>query len=340
MGKIVLPFSLDPLDPKLVVPKPQEEFEESDIIALESCGKLSKTRKRHGYCTPLTITGPRRKVTLYTRGINDNTARFPHIVEAFRDSMIPTDSLCFGELFFADSVSDLKRFGVFTSINKSSVEKAIALQKAVGLAQYMMFSPLVVGRRDVMNVGFLDRWQMMAEWADKRSSIPEVSHVELLKGSFEELKRIVVCDDWEGLVLYAPDGKLSYRLDGNIDKPPRMEGAWKWKPKFEGDFIVRRFGWGSGKNADRMGKLYLSQIDPTTGEEVACGEVASGFSRDKKLEFAKATYPLVVEVEYEARTPSGALTGGLFLRERDDKGVDGCFLPKQLHGLSQKKKKK
>lgn len=311
-----------------------------EISPLECGGNLVKTRKRNGYCVPMTITGSRRRVSLYTRSIVEITARFPRVVERLRDSAIPTDTLSFGELFFVDPRTDIDRYDVFSCFAKSSPERAIALQQELGAAQYMMFSPIVLAGRDITKVALRSRLDIMAEWSDKRKGAPEISFLTPLAGTFKELRAFVVENGWEGLVLYDANGTLSYRLDGDTDRPPRMEGAWKWKPKWEGDFIVRRFGWGSGRNADRMGKLYLSQIDPVTGEEVSCGEVANGFSYDKRFEFARATYPLVVEVEYETRTPNGALTGALYLRTRDDKGMGGCFLPKQLHGLSEKKKKK
>ena len=54
-------------------------------------------------------------------------------------------------------------------------------------------------------------------------------------------------------------------------------------------------------------------------------------------ELRDAALPFAVEVEYKARTASGACTEAKYLRIRDDKGIGGCFLPKQLHGLSKKK---
>lgn len=337
MAHPLAPFSLDPLDPNFVVAKPRQKAPDGRINALDASGKLVKTRKRDGYCGLATITGRRRKVCLYTRGIADTSARFPHLIEALQDSAIPTDSLIPGEMFFR-SGEDVDRLDIFGKLSKSAPERSVALQEELGLADFMVFTPLVVRGRDVSGLSFRERFAMVGEWFDK-SATDYLLCMEALRGTLEELQAKVIAEKWEGLVLYDHDAATEFRLDGATEDPPRPDGAWKWKPIFEDDFIVRKFEFGTGKNADRAGKLFLSQIDPATGIEVACGEVADLGTREEKLALARMTYPFVVQVEFESRTPKGACRIAHLIRVRDDKEIAACVLPEELHGLSRTQKK-
>ncbi len=340
MKKIALPFTLDPLDPKFVLPKPRQKVAEKVIAEIEARGDLIATRKRDGYGGIATITGRKRIVRLYTRGITDTSDRYPRIIEELRDSAIPTDSLIPGEMFLRSRSADIDRLDLFGKLAKSNPERAVMLQEDLGRAEFLLFAPIIVGGKDVSGLRFGDRHDMTTDWFARRMSAGYLKHMTPLVHAVAQLQEIVRLERWEGLVLYDKSASTEYRLDGNEADPPRPLGAWKWKPIFEDDFIVRKFEFGSGKNADRAGKLYLSQIDPTTGIEVACGEVADLGTREEKLALAKMTYPFVVQVEFEARTPKGACRISHLIRVRDDKPLNACVLPEELHGLSQTQKQK
>lgn len=331
-------FSLNPLDKNFVVAKPQTTVSDERICELEACGRLVATRKRDGYCGLATVTGTKRHVRLYTRGIADTSARFPHIIESIRDTAVPTNSLLHGEMFFRGQTGE-DYLDIFSRFSKSNPARAILLQEELGRAEFMVFAPIVANGRDVSVLPFGDRHAMAAEWLDRHPIDASLSPMRAIPSSLENLKSLVHMKGWEGLVLYDKSAPSAYGLDGRTEDPPRPDGCWKWKPIFEDDFIVRKFAWGTGKNADRMGKLFLSQIDPVTGLEVACGEVAGGFSREKKLAFSQMSYPCVIQVQFESRTRSGACRVASFMRIRDDKELAGCVLPADLHGLSQQKKK-
>lgn len=333
-------FSLDPLDPNFVLSKPRQKITEKQIAELEAKGVLIATRKRDGYGGIATITGSRRIARLYTRGIVDTSDRFPRIIEELRDSAIPTDSLIPGEMFLRSRSADVDRLDLFGKLAKSGPERAVMLQEELGRAEFLLFAPLVVGGRDVSGLRFGDRHDMTTDWFTRRVGAGYLKHMTPLTHTVAQLQEIVRLEKWEGLVLYDKSAPTVYRLDGNEADPPRPLGAWKWKPIFEDDFIVRKFEWGTGKNADRAGKLYLSQIDPTTGIEVACGEVADLGTREEKLALAQMEYPFVVQVEFEARTPKGACRISHLIRVRDDKPLNACVLPEDLHGLSRTQQKK
>jgi len=80
-----IPFSLDPLDTRLVLAKPLHKIETAVAHALEAKGHLAITRKRDGHRHPLVVSGNQRSsVRLYTRTMNEVTEKFPHLVRRSR----------------------------------------------------------------------------------------------------------------------------------------------------------------------------------------------------------------------------------------------------------------
>lgn len=323
----ILPFSLDPLDKNFVPAKPKHSVEDRKVYELEQQGDLIITRKRDGYRHLVVVSSSR--VRIYTRGIEDVTALYPHICEDFLRLGLPTGDFLFdGEMLVDNSGRD--EFEMLTRIAKSKPEAAIALQSEAGKAVYMIFDPIIWEGRITSDKPYRERLCMLKSLFgghQNSSHVSSISPVPVLSCSFNEARKQVLREGWEGLVLYDGTKPTAFRLDGRKDQPIRPDGCWKWKPHFEDDFIATRFTYGTGKNKDRMGKLYLAQIDPQTGEMVSCGEVGGGFSDAEREDFAHATYPLVVQVEYQRRFPSGALRHPQFVRLRGDKAPEECIYP-------------
>lgn len=318
-----LPFSLDPLDPKFVPPKPKNSVEESKVTALEKRGDLIITRKRDGYRHLVAIT--KNGVRIYTRGIEDVTARYPHIAGELKGANFPFDVLVDGEMVVDDAGQD--RFEALTKIAKSKPEVAVVLQHELLKTHFMVFDVVVWRGEVVLSRPYGERLKIVSD-NFHFDFVGNISSVPVLSCSFVEAKNLVKRSGWEGLVLYDRTKSSTFRLDGKIEQPPRPEGCWKWKPLREDDFFVERWQKGTGRNKDRMGKLFLLQVDPRIGKKVACGEVGTGFSDEEREALADDTkYPLVVEIAYERRFASGALRFPRFLRIRDDKKPKECILP-------------
>lgn len=318
-----LPFSIDPLDPKFVPPKPKNSVLESKVFALEKKGDLIITRKRDGYRHLVAIT--KKGVRIYTRGIEDVTARYPHIVEELKGANFSSDVLIDGEMVVDDKGKD--RFEALAKIAKSKPEAAVALQQRQLKTHFMVFDVVVWKDEVALSCPYVERLKIVSD-NFHFDFVGNISSVPVLSCSFVEAKKLVKRSGWEGLVLYDRTKSSTFRLDGKIEQPPRPEGCWKWKPLTEDDFFVERWEKGSGKNKNCMGKLYLLQIDSKTGKKVPCGEVGIGFSDEERGALADNTkYPLVVQVAYERRFASGALRFPRFLRIRDDKKPEECILP-------------
>ena len=318
-------LTLHPLDPRFVAPKPEQEAPEGRIGELDALGRLIITRKRDGYGGLVVATNSKKApLELYTRSVAAIGGKFPYLVDALRSIAIPKRTLVMCELYWTDADGN-EDLGVFSRFAKSADPRAALLQSELGSARAMLFTPLVAKGKDVSGVPYRDRSAMIGEWLNKRPH-PLVTPMEHLPYGFDALKDRVVKERWEGLVLYDGDATTGFRIDGEHDRPPRPDGCWKWKPIFEDDFIATKFEPGTGRNTGLAGKIYIAQIDPRTKETVPCGEVPL-HAREHKRFFAEATYPMVVQVEYEIRTPKGALRTAKVLRVRDDKSIGACLLP-------------
>ena len=322
-----LPFSLAPLDPNFVPAKPKNSVEESKVLNLETSGNLIVTRKRNGYCH--LIAGRNSSIKIYTRGIKDVTAKYPHIVQEISLMEIPSPFLLCVEMLFDNCGKD--EFEKFTRIAKSGNSAAVKLQEEIGFAVAMVFGVVVFGGKVVSLETHQERFDLIKNlFAKLDFRTYYIQPVEILGCSFEKAKNLVKEKKWEGLVLYDKTKPSAFRLDGKSNQPPRPEGCWKWKPFKEDDFIVRKWEKGSGKNKNRMGKLYLLQIDSKTEKEINCGEVGIGFTDDEREDFTRKNYPLVVQVKFEERFASGSLRHPVFMRPREDKRPEECMLPVEL----------
>lgn len=328
-------FTLDPLDSRLVLAKPKHSIKESAVKALEEKGNLVITRKRDGYRMLMSIS--KGQVRCYTRGMCETTAHVPRIAEAIKKLDLPSDGVLLdGELLV--SRDDADDIALLTSIVKSDRETAHQLQKQHPVS-YIILNIIMLDHQLLIDRPFNERlnFVQMLFTGNKHFPLPLIHNapvlpIEQLWCDFEASKQRVHREKWEGLVLYDRTKPTEIRLDGNIASPPRPNGCWKWKPLKEDDFIVRRWVYGTKGKAHerRMGKLFLSQIDPRTGKEVSCGEVGGGFTVAMREFFAhEAKYPLVIQVEFDKKFPSNALRNPRFRRTRHDKTPEECVLERE-----------
>ena len=319
-----LPFSLAPLDPNFVMAKPRQKVSDEIIQNLETAGYLINTRKRDGYRHY--IVQPDTDVRIYSRGIEDVTAKYPHIVQEVSSMELPKRTMLDTEILFAKGGND--DIEKFTSIAKSNPAQAIKLQEENGFASAIVFGIIVFDGKLVTALPYQERLDIIHNLFSKLDfRTYYINPVEIIPGSFKKTMALVKKKKWEGIVLYDKTKPTAFSLDGKTAKPIRPEGCWKRKPLDEDDFIVRTWQKGTGRNKNRAGKLFLLQIDSRTGKEVPCGEVGNLTDKMRKYFAEEARYPCVIQASFEMRFSSGALRTARFMRPREDKRPEECILP-------------
>jgi ATP-dependent DNA ligase len=320
-----LPFSLHPLDPKFVGPKPIEQAPLATIEELQAANKLIIERKRNGHCSYTTVGGTDRAVHIYSTGISHLTEKVPSIVEEIRGLNLPRDTMFAGEMFVDfKGYDDLGKFG---GIALSGTENALALQKERRV-QLAAFNIIAHKGKSVIHLPYADRLDLLRELFAKRAS-ESIHVVEQLPLTFKAAQEQVLKNRWEGLVVYSKDAGSEFRVDGIKERPPRPDGCWKWKPRSEGDFVVT--GWIPSTSKTFMGMVKdfeIAQRDPGTGKLVPWGKVGIGITPAERKKYANnSLYPMVWEVEFERRTPNSRLIGACLKRQRFDKEPKECFSP-------------
>lgn len=312
------PFG-DNLPPNFVLYKPTkpEAYDEKDIYALEAVGRLIITRKRDGW--KVFVFKSNDRVEIYTDGKNEITDRFDHLRKAL-EQVLPDQTLLAGEAVInhndQDHFTDVGRM-----LNPNS-EQWREVQKTVGFIRLMFFEAIYATGRLVLDQSYEERLQFLRRISEGAAGY--VIRMPILSMSFDQAKEYARKHGWEGLVLYDKGFRGSYRLDGR--DPQRPKGCYKWKPLYEDDFIVRT--WIRDlKNQKRLKEVVLTQIDPATRQEFYCGKLGS-FNMEMRAKLRKARYPLVMQVIFEGRFPSGAVRNARFDRLRQDKKPRDCVASK------------
>lgn len=318
-------FTFDPLPKGLKIAKPIQdgEYDEEEVYELERNGRLIIEVKDDGWKTLDVKTGGQIKI--YTDGPNLITDRIPHIAKEMRLLKLPDNTFLLSEGRMVVNGGD-DRGKVSSVLNfNTTVEKALAAQKIFKM-WLMVFDVMFWDGRFLLGKPYIERLGLIQKLLAKDGYIrpPEVLNV-----TFDEAKRLVVQNGWEGVVLYDKEFKSSFRLDGG--SPERPDGCYKWKPLFESDFFVREWV-PSEENPKLFKEILLLQIDPKTGKEVDWGKhgVFSKEDREEIQVLLRKKEPVVVQFEFEARTGNNKLTNKRFVCVRYDKKWPDCVMPVKL----------
>lgn len=320
INDLVASFTFDPLPKGFVIAKPKkrETYKEELLYEIEKQGSLVITRKRDGW--KVFAVKYKGKWKLYTDGINEITDRIPHIAEELATLTVPDKTVLAGEATMAISERDnaAKLSGVL-NIN-TAIEKALENQKQSGFVHFSIFDVVFWGGEYRLKYPYFLRLSGVVGQAIDDKHLKFVHRIEPLKVSFDTAKLLVKQNNWEGLVLHNQHVGSSFRLDGG--NPERVDGCWKWKPVYEDDFIATAAIFRPSR-LDQVKEVKIAQIDPKTGKMFDCGKFGA-FTKKVKDFLKKAEYPMVIQLEFELRFPTGKLRHAVFVRFRDDKKPKEC----------------
>jgi len=268
------------------------------------------------------------EVTVYTRSLDDVTARLPEVVAA--TLVLPAnDLIADGEAIALWPDGRPHRFQVTASRFGRSVDVAAALAT----------QPLSVFFFDILHCDGIDL--LDAPTTDRLAAL------DALVPPQHRVDRLVTSDEAAAAAFL--DATLAAGHEGVIAKSPaapylagRRGAGWlKVKPVHTLDLVVLAVEWGSGRRRGKLSNIHLGARDPATGGFLMLGKTFKGMT-DAMLDWQTARFrelavggtdgyvvvlrpEQVVEVAFDGVQGSSRYPGGLALRfarvvrYRDDK---------------------
>jgi DNA ligase 1 len=227
-------------------------------------------------------------VRIFTRSLDDITARLPEVVAVTRT--LSHDQLVLdGEVLSLRGDGRPEAFQVVASRTMSSVDVAAVVQ--TGPLQVFFFDLLHVDGRDLLDAPLSERLGLMRQLLPGTVTVPR----ELCTnpGEAAETFRDAVQRGYEGVVIK------------NLDAPyaaGRRDSAWvKVKPRHTFDLIVTAAEWGHGRRQGWLSNLHLAARDPASGELIMLGKTFKGLT-DELLSWQTARF-----LELEIRRTAGTV---------------------------------
>jgi DNA ligase 1 len=272
------------------------------------------------------------KVTVYTRSLDDVTARLPEVVAATL-ALPVTELIADGEAIALRSDNRPHRFQVTASRFGRSVDVASKKSRAVAA------QPLSVFFFDILHCDGVDL--LDAPTSERLAAldalIPPRHRVDRLATSDPSAAAAFL----EATLAAGHEGVLAKSPDAPYQAGRRGAGWLKVKPVHTLDLVVLAVEWGSGRRRGKLSNIHLGARDPVTGEFIMVGKTFKGMT-DAMLDWQTARFSelavggtedyvvqlcpeQVVEIALDGVQKSTRYPGGLALRfarvvrYRDDK---------------------
>jgi DNA ligase-1 len=268
------------------------------------------------------------EVALYTRSLDDVTARLPEVVDATL-SLPVTSLIADGEAIALRPDGRPHRFQVTASRFGRSVDVAAAR----GAQQLSVFFFDVLHRdgEDLLDLPASERLAALD------AIVPAAHRVDrLITTDADEAGRFL-----DATLAAGHEGVMAKSLAAPYEAGRRGAGWLKVKPVHTLDLVVLAVEWGSGRRTGKLSNIHLGARDPDTGEFVMLGKTFKGMT-DAMLEWQTQRFTeladgstdgyvvglrpeQVVEIAFDGVQGSTRYPGGMalrfarVLRYRDDK---------------------
>ncbi|MFV9633646.1 ATP-dependent DNA ligase [Mycobacterium neumannii] len=250
------------------------------------------------------------EVSIYTRSLDDVTARLPEVADAVL-ALPVTTVIADAEAIALKPDGRPHRFQVTASRFGRSADIA-----AAAAAQ-----PLSVFVFDLLHVDGVDLLEK-----------PSSERIEVLDALVPKLHRVdrLVTDDVERAreflevtLAAGHEGVMAKSLTAPYEAGRRGAGWLKVKPVHTLDLVVLAVEWGSGRRAGKLSNIHLGARDPQTGEFVMLGKTFKGMT-DAMLEWQTARF---LELADGPTDGSGSMAGsaGRVVRLRPEQVVEIAF---------------
>jgi DNA ligase 1 len=276
-------------------------------------------------------------VSIYTRSLDDVTARLPEVVEATL-ALPVKDLIADGEAIALRADGRPHRFQVTASRFGRGGGRGTK-DRSVDIAAARTAQPLSVFFFDILH---LDGVDLLDESTGDRLSaldaiVPETQRVDRLRTSdVDEAQRFL-----ERTLAAGHEGVMAKSPAAPYEAGRRGAGWLKVKPVHTLDLVVLAVEWGSGRRTGKLSNIHLGARDPATGDFVMLGKTFKGMT-DAMLDWQTARFTeladgptdgwvvtvrpeQVVEIAFDGIQTSSRYPGGMalrfarVLRYRDDK---------------------
>jgi DNA ligase 1 len=271
------------------------------------------------------------QVTVYTRSLDDVTARLPEVVEATL-ALPVTDLIADGEAIALRPDGRPQPFQVTGSRFGRSVDVP-----AARAAQ-----PLSVFFFDILHRDGVDL--LDAVTSERMAVLDQIVSAQNRVDRLVTSDPVAAADFLETTLAAGHEGVMAKSLAARYEAGRRGAGWLKVKPVHTLDLVVLAVEWGSGRRKGKLSNIHLGARDPATGGYVMLGKTFKGMT-DAMLDWQTARFQelavgptdgyvvqlrpeQVVEVAFDGVQQSSRYPGGLalrfarVLRYRDDKGPD------------------
>ena len=276
-------------------------------------------------------------VSIYTRSLDDVTARLPEVVEATL-ALPVTNLIADGEAIALRPDGRPHRFQVTASRFGRGGGRGVK-DRSVDIAAARAAQPLSVFFFDILH---LDGVDLLDEPTRER-----LSALDAIAPSDQRVDRLVTSDTQAAQQFL--DATLTAGHEGLMAKSPsapyeagRRGAGWlKVKPVHTLDLVVLAVEWGSGRRTGKLSNIHLGARDPESGNFVMLGKTFKGMT-DAMLDWQTARFTeladgptdgwvvrvrpeQVVEIAFDGVQTSSRYPGGMalrfarVLRYRDDK---------------------
>jgi DNA ligase-1 len=268
-----------------------------------------------------------REVAVFTRSLDDITARVPEVVEAALT--LPVASVVLDGEAIALRPDGRPRPFQYTGSRVGSRVDVAAARRTAPLSTYA-FDVLHLDGQDVLDLPAAERFAAL------EAAVPQPLRVPRLVTDDLSDARGFVADT----LARGHEGVVAKSLDAPYEAGRRGAGWIKVKPRHTLDLVVLAAEWGHGRRQGWLSNLHLGARDPDTGGFVMLGKTFKGMTdamlswqTERLLELAvhrsewevRVRPELVVEVAFDGvqtspRYPAGmALRFARVLRHRPDK---------------------
>ncbi len=228
------------------------------------------------------------KITIFTRSLDDVTARLPDVVGIVAD-LSPNSLVLDGEVLALGGDGRPELFQVVASRAMSSADVAAAAERLP--LQAFFFDLLRLDDHDLLDQPLARRIEVMQQIMPSSLIVPRriCANLEELSATFAD----AISNGYEGVVVK------------NLTAPyaaGRRDSAWvKLKPRHTFDLIVTAAEWGHGRRRGWLSNLHLAARDPANEKLIMLGKTFKGLT-DEMLAWQTERF-----LELETRRTAGTV---------------------------------